>query len=168
MCPKFSDILKARKLRGGGGVVSRCSHYNLTELDCFYFWFRIWEYVRNPKSEFEYFLNGFAQEETQIRPAIAQDRTQRAPSDALINFFKRPFYFKEKVEILPEKSLNLPKPLLIRVDKPPDCQTFLLVKIPLNSGADFQDFLLIFAFLTGSILATFWTNKKSLEEKANF
>jgi hypothetical protein len=55
-----------------------------------------------------------------------------------------------------------------RVAKLPDFQTFLLVKVLLNSGADFEDFLLIFNFLTGSILATFQPIKTSLEEKENF
>jgi len=31
----------------------------------------------------------------------------------------------------------------LRVAKPPDFQTFLLIKILLNSGADLEDFLLI-------------------------
>jgi hypothetical protein len=42
-----------------------------------------------------------------------------------------------------------------RVAKLPDFQTFLLVKILLNSATDFEDFLLILNVLADSILATF-------------
>jgi hypothetical protein len=41
------------------------------------------------------------------------DITLRALFDALIIFSKRPFYPKGKLEMLPKKPLNLPKPLSI-------------------------------------------------------
>ncbi len=42
-----------------------------------------------------------------------------------------------------------------RIAKPFDLTGSLLIKNFLNSGADFEDFPLIFNFLVGSILATF-------------
>ncbi len=62
------------------------------------------EHVGYLSTRFQYFLNGFAQMLDRVRPKLEQDRAQRALSDALFTFSKRPTLAGENLEIIAKKG----------------------------------------------------------------